>query len=111
MFWFRRIFSFYFCSVFIFSFALDDVSRLLEDLILFLTVDLHGVPLVDVTGENGLGLGSIGTVGTLVRFPVLMNLHVRSQLGSTVGCEGTYCTCKYLLDHKVPVVLVMLLQF
>ena len=45
-------------------------------LVLLLGVHLQSVPLVDVTRQNGLRLGRIGTVGTLVRSAVLMDLDV-----------------------------------
>ena len=46
------------------------------------------MPLVDMAGQNGLGLGRVGAVGAPERTRCVMFFQVVGQLLSTGGSEG-----------------------
>jgi len=46
------------------------------------------MPLVDMAGQDGLGLGRVGAIGAPERTRCVMVFLVVGQLLSTGGCEG-----------------------
>ena len=64
------------------------------------------MPLVDMAGQDGLGLGGVCAISAPERTRCVMLLQVVGQLLSTAGCEGAEGACQLRINGRGGIAVV-----